>query len=233
MTEVPTSNAAPISANLASVHARIARACDRSGRNPADVTLVAISKTHAPEAVQGAFNAGQRVFGENRVQEAATKISVLDALGIKPQWHLVGHLQRNKAATAASLFHTVHSIDSLQLAQAIDDRASQHVVRGFIEVNVSGEATKNGVELDAAAALAESIGQLKRIELVGLMTVAPLAPDPEQIRPVFRQLRELRDAIGLAELSMGMTGDFEIAIEEGATFVRVGRAIFGERSVRV
>jgi pyridoxal phosphate enzyme (YggS family) len=220
-----------IAANLTLVHERIERACARAGRDPRDVTLIAVSKTQPTDVVRSAMTAGQVVFGENRVQEAAAKIAELGAIDHPPEWHLVGHLQRNKAGHAARLFDAIHSIDSLALAQALDARAERDI-RVFIEVNISDEATKDGVEPAQASGLAAQISRLRHLQLVGLMTVAPLAPDPEDVRPAFKRLHELRHAIGLRELSMGMTDDFEVAVEEGATFVRVGRAIFGERAIR-
>ena len=217
-----------IGGNVARVRARIAGACERIGRDPAGVMLVAVSKTHSVEAVAAAYTAGVRDFGENRVQEAVQKVPGARNLGVDATWHLIGNLQRNKAATAVELFDVIHSVDSERLALAISERAEQRV-RVFIEVNVAGEESKHGVAPEEAAPLAERVGAMPRLDLVGLMTVAPIVATAEEARPVFRRLRELRDAIGLPELSMGMTGDFEVAIEEGATVVRVGRAIFGER----
>lgn len=210
------------------VRARIAAACERAGRDIDSVTLVAVSKTHDAGAVAGAWAAGVTDFGENRVQEASRKIPALAARGVTPVWHLVGHLQTNKIRAALGLFDILHSVDSERLARAIDAEATRPA-RAMIEVNVAGEAAKYGVAPAEAADLAERIAGLRNIELVGLMTVAPQADDPEDVRPVFRTLRELRDAIGLRDLSMGMTDDFEVAVEEGSTLVRVGRAIFGPR----
>ena len=217
-----------IAGNVAIVRARITAACERAGRDPAGVTLIAVTKTHSAEAVAAAYAAGVRDFGENRVQEAVQKIPGARNLGVDATWHLIGNLQRNKAAAATARFDVIHSVDSERLALAISERA-ERLVRVFIEVNVAGEAAKHGVAPGDAAVLAERVGTMPHLDLVGLMTVAPVTVSPEEARPVFRRLRELRDAIGLPELSMGMTGDFEVAIEEGATVVRVGRAIFGER----
>ena len=217
-----------IAARIAAVRARIAAACERADRAPSGVTLIGISKTHPAEAVAGAHAAGLLDFGENRVQEASAKIGELRAQHITPRWHLVGHLQTNKAAAAADLFDILHSVDSGRLADAIDRHATRHI-GVMIEVNVAEEASKFGVSPDDAGRLAEHIASLPQLELLGLMTVAPQTPDAEAVRPVFRRLRELRDALGLRELSMGMTDDFEVAVEEGATMVRVGRAIFGPR----
>lgn len=220
---------ADIALNLARVRLRLAAAAERAGRSPNDITLIGVSKTHAAATVAAAFEAGLRDFGENRVQEAASKIAVLRAQRIAPRWHLVGHLQRNKAAAALDLFDILHSVDSERLAEAISAQAARPV-RVLIEVNVSGEASKFGIAPEGAGRLAEHIGRLPNIDLLGLMTVAPQVDDPEDVRPVFRTLRQLRDAVGLRELSMGMTDDFEVAVEEGSTLVRVGRAIFGARA---
>lgn len=217
-----------IAANIASVRARITAAAERAGRPPGDITLVAVSKTHPAAAVAAAFDAGLRDFGENRVQEAASKIGALRAPCVTPRWHLVGHLQRNKVAVALDLFDILHSVDSERLAEAISAQATRPV-RVLIEVNASGEASKYGVAPDEVSGFAERTGGLPNIELIGLMTVAPQVDDPEDVRSVFRTLRRLRDAVGLRELSMGMTDDFEVAVEEGSTLVRVGRAIFGPR----
>ncbi len=218
-----------IAANTRDVRARIAAACARARRDPDSVTLIAVSKTHSPEAVSAAHAAGLRDFGENRIQEAAPKIDALAVRSVQPTWHLIGNLQRNKVALAVERFPYIHSVDSERLAFAINERATTPV-RVFIEVNVAGESSKHGVALDEVASLAERVRGLQRVELIGLMTVAPATPDPEAIRPVFRTLQALAEANGLEELSMGMTSDYEVAIEEGATFVRVGRAIFGERA---
>jgi PLP dependent protein len=218
-----------ISRNLDAVRARIGAAAERAGRSRGDITLVGVSKTHPPDAVAAAFAAGLRDFGENRVQEAAAKIDALRTQDVTPRWHLVGHLQRNKVAAALNLFDILHSVDSERLAEAISAAATRSV-RVFIEVNVAGEASKFGVAPGEAAGLAKRIGALPNLDLLGLMTVAPQVDDPEDVRRVFRALRELRDALGLRELSMGMTDDFEVAVEEGSTLVRVGRAIFGARA---
>ncbi len=217
-----------IAANLEAVRGRIARAAERAGRDPASVRLVAISKTYGPEAVLAAWRAGQRDFGENRVQEAEEKIPAVAAAGAQPVWHLVGHLQTNKVRPALRLFDILHSIDSLRLAQAIE-RRSEASLRVFVEVNAGGEASKAGFapgEVDDALA---ALRQLSHLDVHGLMTVAPAAADPEEVRPVFRELAALARRHALPELSMGMSGDFEVAIEEGATLVRIGTAIFGPR----
>jgi pyridoxal phosphate enzyme (YggS family) len=224
----PHIDASVIAANIVAVRARIGAACERSGRDPRDITLVGVSKTQPAAAVAAAWGAGLTDFGENRVQEAADKIPSLRAEGVVPVWHLIGHLQTNKAAAAIDLFDRLHSVDSERIAVAIDARASRRL-RVLLEVNVSGQSSKQGVAPGEAARIAEHLGGLRNLDLAGLMTVAPQADDPESVRPVFRRLRELRDAIGLRELSMGMTDDFEVAVQEGSTLVRVGRAIFGPR----
>jgi len=226
-----------IAGRVAAVRERIARAAERAARTAADVTLVAVSKTHPPEAVREAYEAGVRHFGENRVQEAEPKIAATgDLAGI--HWHLVGHLQSNKARRALSLFALVQSIDSLELASRLARAAAEagSVLRGLVEVDLAGEATKFGMpEPELLGALRELRGR-PGLRLEGLMVLPPLLDDVEAVRPYFRRLRELRDrALGEGllqppgELSMGMSHDFEAAVEEGATIVRVGTAIFGER----
>ena len=217
-----------IADNLARVHERIDAACRRAGRSPDEVTLVGVSKGFPAAAVAEACAAGLRDVGENRVQEAAPKIETLAAQGVRPRWHLIGHLQSNKAQTAVGLFAIIHSIDSLRIAEAISRRAPG-LLPLLLEVNVSQEASKYGFPMDEVVPALPAIRPFPNLDVRGLMTVAPLPGDPEAVRPVFRALRELRDRTGLRELSMGMTDDFEVAIEEGATMVRVGRAIFGER----
>ena len=217
-----------IAENVDEVLERIAAACARSGRHDGDVTLIAVTKGHDVGAIEQAREAGLRDFGENRVQEAAPKIAALRERGIPLRWHLIGHLQRNKIAAAIDLFDILHTVDSERLAEAIDTRASQRVP-ALVEVNVAGEATKHGVPPAAAAEFAERLLRYANLDVRGLMTVAPQVDDPEDARAVFRELRRMRDDLGFSELSMGMTGDFEVAIEEGATLVRVGRAVFGSR----
>ena len=208
----------------------MAAACERSGRSRRDITLVGISKTHPAGAVAEAYAAGLHDFGENRIQEAAAKIIALRAQGVTPRWHLVGHLQRNKVPAALDLFDILHSVDSEQLAVALDVRA-EHPVKVLVEVNVAGEETKHGLAPAEVPGFVRNLGRFPNIDVLGLMTVAPYVDDPEDVRGVFRELRRLRDRLGLRELSMGMSGDFEVAIEEGSTLVRVGRAIFGPRAV--
>ena len=218
-----------VAENLAVVRQRVAAACRRTGRSPDDVTLVGVTKGFPAEAAAQACAAGLQDLGENRVQEALSKIEALDARGMRPRWHLVGHLQTNKAKTVAGRFAIIHSVDSVRLAQALSRRARESVPI-LLEVNVAQEASKFGFAPHEVASTLRTVGALPNLEVRGLMTVAPLAADPERVRPIFRRLRGLRDDLGLRELSMGMTDDFEVAIEEGATMVRVGRAIFGERS---
>ncbi|HEY7293743.1 MAG TPA: YggS family pyridoxal phosphate-dependent enzyme, partial [Dehalococcoidia bacterium] len=203
-------------------------AAERAGRDPASVRLVAISKTYGPEAVLAAWSAGQRDFGENRVQEAEEKIPAVAAAGARPVWHLVGHLQTNKVRPALRLFDILHSIDSLHLAEALQ-RRSVDPVSVLIEVNVGGEASKGGFAPGDVVGAITALRPLSHLRVQGLMTVAPPVADPEEVRPVFRELAALARRFELPELSMGMSGDFEVAIEEGATLVRIGTAIFGQR----
>jgi PLP dependent protein len=223
--------------NIARVEERIAAACRRSGRRREDVKLVAVSKTHPAELIRAAFNAGLRDFGENRVQEAKSKRPELADLGIT--WHLVGHLQSNKARAALELFHWVHSVDSAPLAEKLAQAAATHNQRlpVLIEVNLGEEASKAGVRSGEVAKLVSQIAQLDALALRGLMVIPPFFDNPEDARPYFRQLRVLAlhveaqrlPNVSMHELSMGMSHDFEVAIEEGATIVRVGTAIFGAR----
>ena len=207
----------------------MAEACRRAGRSPDEVTLVGVSKGVPAQAVAEAHAAGLQDMGENRVQEAVAKIEALAAQGVRPRWHLVGHLQTNKAKTVTGLFAILHSVDSFRLAQALSRRAREPLPI-LLEVNVAQEASKFGFTPQEVASALRSIVDLPNLDVRGLMTIAPQTDQPESVRPVFQRLRELRDELGLRELSMGMTNDFEVAIEEGATMVRVGRAIFGERS---
>ena len=216
--------------NLAAVRARIAAACARCGRSVDQITLVGVSKDQGASAVEEAYAAGLRDFGENRVHEAAGKIGPLRSAGVTPRWHLVGHLQRNKVPAALDLFDILHAVDSERLAEAIDLQAARPV-SVLIEVNVAGEATKHGIAPSELPGLVTGLCRLANLDVRGLMTVAPQTDDPEDVRGVFGELRRLGDDLGLRELSMGMTGDFEVAIEEGATLVRIGRAIFGPRAM--
>ena len=217
-----------IEANLRDIEHRIAGACERAGRSPDEVTLVAVTKTIDVPAIEAAFRAGIRHFGENRVQEAMPKIDQLSDMRSDLTWHMIGHLQTNKAKTAVDIFDIIHSVDSLKLAETIS-RRSERRLPVLIEVNVGGEVTKTGFSVSEVDEAVKQIGSLPNVQIVGLMTIAPWVSDAEEVRPVFRRLREMGDALGLSHLSMGMTDDFEVAIEEGATLVRIGRAIFGER----
>lgn len=221
--------------SIAAVEVRIARAAVRARRDRSDIELVAVSKTHPLEVIREARQAGLRVFGENRVQEARGKIA--DAPS-DLRWHFIGHLQSNKVRHALPLFELIHSVDSLELAVQIDRIAAELGLfpRILLEVNVAGEASKFGFRPEAVVENIEHILALPRLQLDGLMTVPPIADEAEKSRPYFVSLRELRDRLAnennvpLAHLSMGMSGDFEIAIEEGATLVRVGSSLFGKRS---
>ena len=220
--------ATDIRANIEQVSERIALACQRAGRSPDEVTMVAVTKTVEPAAITVACELGIKHFGENRIQEAVGKIGQLSWLEPRPTWHMVGHLQTNKARVAVEIFDIIHSIDSVRLAEVIS-RRTQRTMPILLEVNVSSEATKSGFSVAELEPALEAISRLPQLEIKGLMTIAPIASEAEQVRPVFRKLRLLRDSFGLKHLSMGMTDDFEVAIEEGATLVRIGRAIFGER----
>jgi len=214
----------------------VAKAAARSGRSSAEVRLMAVTKTINDEGIAAAMHAGVDIIGENYVQEAKRK---LETLGKGCEWHLIGRLQTNKAKYAVRLFDMIHSVDRLELAAEIDRRAAAagHLMKILIEVNVSGEETKNGVPLADAADLVRRIAPLANLSIRGLMTMPPWFDDPEEARPFFRALRELRDRIAveriprveMTELSMGMTGDYPVAVEEGATIIRIGRGIFGER----
>ena len=226
-----------IAANITHVQERIAAACRRAGRDTREVKLVAVTKTVPPDRIRLAYEAGLRDFGENRVQEAAAKRPALSDLTVT--WHLIGHLQSNKARPARELFHWVHSVDSLRLAEKLHQSAvcSGDRLPVLLEVNLGGEATKAGVGESEVIKLVEQIAPLETLEVRGLMVIPPFFEDPEQARPFFRRLRQLAREVeargvpnvSLQELSMGMSHDFEVAIEEGATIVRVGTAIFGPR----
>jgi hypothetical protein len=230
-----------LAVRLASIRARIATAAKNCGREPEEIKLIAISKTHPASAIKRVIEFGAHDIGENRVQEAEEKIPEVGRDAAR--WHLVGHLQANKARRAVNLFDVIHSLDSLDLARRLDrlcreeDREKLEVL---IQVDLGHEETKSGIEESELTHLVEGFGPLGRLRLTGLMTLPPFFDDPEQSRPFFRRLRELRDDLrargafagSKGELSMGMTNDFEVAIEEGATMVRVGTAIFGERGSR-
>lgn len=220
--------------NIASVLGRIGAACERAGRDPASVALLAVSKNHPPEMVNEAAKLGLTLFGENKVQEAKAKIPLCPG---RLRWHMLGHLQTNKCRDAVELFEMIQSVDSLKLAEEINKRAEQaaKTLPILLEVNAGGEASKFGYRPEQLLADLPQINKLSRLEIQGLMAVPPWAPNPEKVRPIFRELRELKvkceQILGapLSQLSMGMTGDFEVAIEEGATIVRIGTALFGER----
>ena len=218
-----------VARNLAHIRESIAAAARQAGRDASDVELVAVSKTVPLEGIQAAIDAGQTLFGENRVQEALPKLEALrgSSAGQNAAFHLIGHLQSNKAKHVPA-FAMVESVDSVKLARALS-RRSHDSLAILLEVNIAGEASKGGFRADDLEPALREIRTLPNLNVRGLMTVAPLAADPEQVRPHFRRLRELRDALSLDALSMGMTNDYEIAIAEGATLVRIGRAIFGER----
>ena len=227
-----------LSERLENVRSRIGSCAERCKRSPDDITLVAVSKTHPAEAIREAISLGLTDFGENRVQEAETKIPVIGREIAK--WHLIGHLQSNKARRAVELFDVIHSLDSAPLAQRLD-RMCEEVNRAtlpvLIQVDLGHEATKTGVAEGELPEVVSTVQGCHRLQLIGLMTLPPFFESSEGVRPFFRRLRELRDELRTSgafgdrrgELSMGMTHDFEIAIEEGATIVRVGTAIFGER----
>jgi len=229
-----------IAENLARVRERIDAAARRAGRRSEDIALMAVSKTFPAECIREAYDAGLRLFGENRVQEFAGKVDSLRDLR-DGEWHLIGHLQTNKAAKAVELFAAVDSVDSLRLAQKLDASAKQLAkkIEVLIEINVGGEAAKSGVapESRELEELLSAAAELEHLEFRGLMTVPPFTEDPQEARPYFRKLREFREqiaarrlpAVDMTTLSMGMSHDFETAIEEGSTCVRVGTAIFGVR----
>ena len=230
-----------IADQLSLIRDRISAAAHRAGSNPDDIALMAVCKTFPAEAIKEAYTAGQRLFGENRVQEFTEKFPAVAHLP-DVRFHMIGHLQSNKAAKAAEIFHAVDSIDSAKLAQRLNDAAEKlnKTLDVLIEINVGGEEAKSGLAPDSTEidAILTQEPELKHLNIRGLMTVPPFTDDPEGARPYFRKLRELRDQLGarklpnvsLDVLSMGMSHDFEVAIEEGSTCVRIGTAIFGERS---
>ena len=216
------------------VQERVARACERSGRNVDEVEIIAVSKTFPPEVVELAQQIGISTFGENRIQEAAWKIPQCSG---SPDWHFIGHLQRNKCKLAVDLFGTIHSVDSLKTLNTLERVCGENGARPsvLLEINVSGEGSKFGFSPDEGYAAIEAALECRNVNLEGLMTMAPFEPDPEAARPFFARLRELsaawseRAGTPLARLSMGMSGDFEVAVEEGATWVRLGTVLFGPR----
>ena len=226
-----------IKENLEEVEARITRACERSGRERSAVTLISVSKTKPAEMLQEAYDAGSRDFGENKPQEIREKYPQLPT---DIRWHMIGHLQRNKIKYIIDKVCMIHSVDSIRLAEAIDEEAKKHgiVMPVLIEVNVAEEESKFGVHLDEVESLIRQISELSNIQVQGLMTIAPFTENAEDNRIYFRKLRNLYvdikdkniDNVNMCNLSMGMTGDYEVAVEEGATMVRVGTGIFGARS---
>jgi PLP dependent protein len=223
-----------LAANLETLQQRIHRACERAGRAPDEITLLAVTKGQPPEVVKAAADLGQFFFGENKVQEARAKIPLCPG---KLRWHFIGHLQSNKCRDAVELFEMIQSVDSLSLAQEIAKRAEQgaRTMSIMLEVNAAGEASKFGYPPEQLLAELKAIHALSRLEIQGLMTIPPWSPEAEKVRPYFRRLRELKAeceqilGVSLLHLSMGMSDDFEVAIEEGATMVRIGTALFGPR----
>ena len=227
-----------ISANLDVLKERIRQACNRSGRDPAEVALVAVSKTFPPDALREAIRAGVADLGENYVQELLGKREAL--AGEQVRWHFIGHLQSNKVKYIVPWVHLIHAVDDLSLAREIDRRAAkaERIAEILVEVNTTAEGSKFGVRPEEAEAFVRNLSVFEHLRVDGLMTIGPFLPDPEGSRPMFRTLRTLRDRIAetgqqnapIRHLSMGMTGDFEVAIDEGATIIRVGTAIFGSRT---
>jgi pyridoxal phosphate enzyme (YggS family) len=225
--------------NASNILKKISHAAMRAGRSPDEVKLIAVTKAVGAETIKDAIDAGLRIFGENRVQEARDKISNLkfEISNSNVQWHLIGHLQKNKAKYAVQLFDLIHTVDSGELAEELNKQAEKigKIQRVLVQVKLSEEETKHGASEDELIPLLEKISSLNNLKLEGLMTMPPYFEDAEKARPYFRRLREIRDnaeekGFKLPELSMGMSNDFEVAIEEGATMVRIGTAIFGERS---
>ena len=222
--------------NFRKVRERIEEACARAVRDPKAVTIIAVSKSQPPEAVRAAADLGQLIFGENRVQEAKAKMPLCPE---RARWHMIGHLQSNKARDAITLFSMIQSVDSLSLAQELEKWADKEAktMPVLLEVNIAGESSKFGYKAEAVTRDLPQINDLRHLEIHGLMAIAPYTTDPEKVRPIFRKLRELKSeceqVLGapLQHLSMGMSGDFEVAIEEGATMVRIGTALFGPRTL--
>ena len=225
--------------NLKIVRERVVTACQRVGRDPSEVTLVGVTKTVSPHDMVAAYEHGLKSFGENRVQEAIPKIEALAQKGLAPRWHLIGHLQTNKAKRAAELFDVIQSVDSVRLAEILQRHAEAcgRMLEIFVQVNTSGEGTKSGVAPQEALQLIRDLAGFSHVRVTGLMTIGALDPDSAKTRLCFRLLRELGETVAahhianvsMRHLSMGMTDDFEIAIAEGSTMIRVGRALFGER----
>lgn len=219
---------------LEMIRERIAGACRRAGRDPGEITLLGATKTQGEEKIRQAFDAGLQIFGENRVQEARDKIQSLSDLPLT--WHFIGHLQKNKAGAAIDLFDTIQSVDSSSLARRLEHVAAQkeQTVSVCVEINIGGEVTKSGVSRNQIESLCEEISEYDHLRLKGIMSIPPYHPDPEKVRPYFLELKQLFDRLSskyrsLKVLSMGMSEDFEAAVEEGSTMVRLGRVLFGER----
>lgn len=221
---------ADITDRLARLTSRINEACHKAGRAPSEVSLVAVTKTLSADTVRAGLSAGLTVFGENYIQEAQAKINEINSSAV---WHFIGHLQTNKAKYAVRLFDLIHSVDNIKLARELNKRAGSagRVIPILVQINISGEESKSGVSKDQAEELIHEVLEFPHLKTRGLMTVPPFFEKPDLVRPYFKALRELKEKIGppLIDLSMGMTGDFEVAIEEGATIIRVGTAIFGPR----
>ena len=224
--------------NIKNIYRKISYAAMRAGRSPFDIKLISVTKTVGIDKIKEVIDLGLRIFGENRVQEAKEKISKFEIRNsnLRIEWHLIGHLQKNKAKTAVELFDLIHSLDSVELADTLNKYAEKagKVQRVLLEVKLSEEETKHGVSRKDLMGLIEAVSDMKNLKLEGVMTMPPFFENPEMARPFFRELRELRDkaekaGFELPELSMGMTNDYEVAIEEGATMVRIGTGIFGER----
>ena len=243
MTAEAATETEALRARLADLRRRIGEAAGRAGRRPEEVTLVAVSKTHPAALVRAAHAAGARDFGENRVQEAEEKIAELAGVGPRPRWHLIGHLQSNKARRAVKLFDLIHTVDTAELVGRLErlcEEESRDRLEVLVQLDLAGESSKSGARAEELPAVAEALGACRRVRCAGLMTLPPFFEEAGRVRPYFQRLRELRDewrgrglfADGPGELSMGMSHDFEAAIEEGATVVRVGTALFGERGGR-
>ena len=218
-----------IAANIEKMQRRLALACERGRRDLSTVKVIAVSKNFPAEAVRMALQCGLKHFGENRVQEAQSKYAELGDMRTQLTLHFIGHLQTNKVKEAVKTVDIIQSVDSLRLANMLNDNAAKKLPV-LIQVNIAEEETKYGFPVENLDANVKSIRELQSLEVLGLMTIAPAVDDPENVRPIFRKLRDLNEQFGFKELSMGMTDDFEVAVEEGATMIRIGRAIFGERS---
>jgi PLP dependent protein len=218
-----------MAANVESVQQRLSSACEKAGREVSTVKVVAVTKNFPAEIVRMAFQSGLRHFGENRVQEALAKYAELGDIRSNLTLHFIGHLQTNKVRDVVKIVDIIQSVDSLRLANLLNGNATKKMPI-MIQVNIAEENSKYGFSVDGLDANLKAIIELSNLEVLGLMTIAPAVDDPEKVRPVFRKLRDLNEHFGFKELSMGMTDDFEVAVEEGATMVRIGRAIFGERS---